>query len=269
MRRKKQSGACTLKFRVDSRGQVHHIVPFSATPGGGAFIRAARESLCHSRYRPARFHGVDVPFEMTAIFNFEQVKSAVEQVDAVDAQVDSALLLPAACGSDGHPHPEPEPTLNWDEQRVNVAKGGPAPLLIGGVIRSMQPLETVLPGFKFGGGPENRVSVTLWEQGISARLEFLPEDEAFRVDSIRYAFSRELTPGMPASLRTEEGLGIGTSCDEVVAAFGTPDGTWRSTDKRGRLWCTLTYRFGDVDAVFRFIDDSLAELRVKSPGVEP
>jgi len=251
MREQHRGGGCSLKYIVGIQGEVTFVTPETITPGGEPFLEAAIEALCQWRYRPATYRGIPIPRRLTGTFNF--------QTGDTDGGSDEAPLSPApspaprACGTTGT-------MAEQSHIAIDVASGGPSPLVVGGTIPSVADLVLSIPEAELEplpGEDEDRV-LLWWDRGIHADLRFLEKSKGFKVESIRYDFDK-------SSARTGEKLGSGSSCEDVAAAHGQPGRVFEFTDDAGKRWRRLDYRFGGTIARFQCVDGALSSLSIEDP----
>lgn len=270
MRERGMSGSCLLDVIVDTRGRVTEFETLGVSPDGEAFCVEAIRSVCQWLYEPTVYRGLPVPVSRTTVVEFST------GANAGGGSTSQHDRQPPADGGGPHRCDDAllaDPSRRMDEPqgatRVDVSKGGPEPLAVGYSIESMTALEEVLPGFSFSPLPSNHARIVWLGRGISADLELLEGSPPYRVESITYRFAWWLFSGKPGLIRTGEGLGYDSSCEDVAAAYGTPESGSLCDKGDGDRWFSLSYRFGGTQAVFGCAGDELVNLMLRTPAASP
>jgi hypothetical protein len=138
-------------------------------------------------------------------------------------------VAPEGPSEAAHAAPSPAATAPEEEPRTIRMQVG-----VEGLVYLGQPLKDLLERFpKAATTPfahqQDAVTVTLLPERISC-IAVGPDHDSLRVASVGFDFSGITPKGPPRGFRTAEGIGRGSTVEDLMRAYGTPE---EITDERG------------------------------------
>jgi len=267
-------GRFILRVLVAVDGRVADLEVLRAPYGGEALKADVLASVLAWRYEPARRDDAAIACWMVESVEFGPHTTTPSAAPAAAPEPLPAARPVAAPGREA-PAPErpatapapapmaepvaaapldaPQPTPGREsaEPAIDLTRGGPPPLEIGGSGQEAA---------QFLGADAAADSFGAADRGLQVAL--VDREGTRRVGSIRYLFADGRDGFRASPLRTRSGLGKGSACLGIPAAQGRPTTRAVVVEEGGVTTERLRYESGDVVATFLCVDGRLAELTI-------
>jgi hypothetical protein len=145
----------------------------------------------------------------------------------------------------------PAPGRSAQAPGIDLTRGGPPPLQLGGSGEEAA---------AFLGGDPAAGSIRAADRGLEVAI--VDQDGGRRVASIRYLFTEGRDGFHASGLRTRSGLGAGSACLGIPAAQGRPTARTVESEANGASVERLRYESDGTVATFVCVEGRLAEMTV-------